>query len=122
MEINMIQERALELAVQKMSGELGLSIYTTNTSILDKAPATYGVNWSAQGTKPAEEAKEYARNILKAAEIAEALTICEFETDYSEWPEIKDREAFKTHISAIYEALKTGSAVYISKAVEETVA
>lgn len=35
---------------------------------------TYGVNWSAMGTKTAEEARDYARQIMRAARVADDFT------------------------------------------------
>lgn len=42
-----------------------------NRNFFTEEGADYGVNWSAQGTRSAAEARTYALHLLQAAEVAE---------------------------------------------------
>ena len=95
MTINKLQRDALDMAIQNLHDELDVRIYTMNDSFLEKTALKYGVNWSAQGTVHPDEARLYAKNMMVAAGIADALNSLELYTDYTVDPNCPDLEQFR---------------------------
>lgn len=49
----------------------GIKFYRIQESFSDSEPVKMGVSWAAIGTVSAEEARQYAEQLLKAAELAD---------------------------------------------------
>ena len=120
MKLNNLQRNVLDKAVQLKSEELGVNIYTTNEcyASMNHEPINYGVNWSAHGTVDADDAKEYAMNLLEAAEISIALNICEIEHDYSKEVIFPNRDTFMSFVSNVFGALSASSPTMIKNALD----
>ena len=88
MKMNYKKWSMLQNEIFKASKEIGVDIFTINN--FEEDIVTFGINWSAQGTKSYEEAKDYIEKMTKANEIAKFLTDCKIEVNWTEELEIND--------------------------------
>lgn len=98
MKINMTQKHAFDQALRELFRECHIDIYSIEEHYDIDTPEKYGVNWSAQGTQPADVAVNYATNLLQAAKVAEALNKLEIVIDWDNRPGIMNhmKETYKT--------------------------
>lgn len=106
MSLNSLQWEALSYAVQLVSKDLDMNIYTMNDRYGCKDPLKYGVNWCACGTQTAEDTLAFANRLQEAAQIAQMLTDMKIDYSYAlEGPEM-DKETYLKHVKALVEMIK----------------
>lgn len=71
----------IEKALQIWERENEVTINNTRGIFDRDLPAAYEINWSAMGDRPTEDAREYAKKINRAADIADALNALEIIED-----------------------------------------
>ena len=72
-------------AARELREQLGMHVMIVDMgSTLDRPEIQMGVNWSALGTVPAEEAVEFAAGLLKAAWAAKEFKYNGYQIDYRE--------------------------------------
>lgn len=106
MKLNRLQYDIIRDAMQVISNEMDINIYTMNDRFGNTDPMRYGVNWCAMGTQDAATTLEFAAKLQEAAKIAQMMTELEITYTYEdEGPEI-DEETYRKNGRAIIEMIK----------------
>ena len=74
---------ALKRALAWVYRNDGIDLCELSGGWRDDRKLKFGVNWSAQGTKPASDARDYARALNHAADICDRLNELELIIDYN---------------------------------------
>ncbi len=112
--INLRTARLISTALATLRTEYHLDIYTIEDEI-DK-PLVYGINWCTMGTQTVEVAKDFAKGLTRATEIAEALNSLELVVEWNAKDvQVKEdlREEWKTWLPKFQEVVRLGCAELI---------
>lgn len=95
---------AMQRALFEFYRKEGISIYGDDGSFREHHPMIFGVNWSAKGTRPTIEARDYADALIHAADICDGLNELEIEIDYAAEYELS-AEGYRDVVQFLIDAL-----------------
>lgn len=122
MRINRTKWNIINTVLNRISRELGVSIYEANSCFNDnmQKPVEFGLNWSACGTQSIEETQQYITKMNEAVGIAKFMNQFELTVDWSSEIAIDDsnKDFWLAEMERVYKAVKLVDRTYVVDFIE----